>query len=77
MIKFCYKLEDMLVQNNDLINLAETNKTSNDKMINEDRYIALHSDDRLFSSAGTSGDGIQHHQEEGNRSPERQSGQLE
>ena len=44
MIKFCYKLEDMLVQKNDLINLTETNKTSNDKMINEDRYIALYSD---------------------------------
>ena len=58
MIKFCYKLEDMHVQNNDLINLAETNKTSNNKMINEDRYIALHGDARLFSSAGTSGDGI-------------------
>ena len=66
----------MLVQNNDLINLTETNKASNDKMINEDRYIALHSDARLFYAAGISGDGIQHHQEEGNRSPERQSSQL-
>ena len=77
MIKFCYKLEDMLAYNIDLINLTETNKTSNDKMINEDQYIVLHSDARLFSSADTNGDCIQHHQEEGNRSPERQNGQLE
>ena len=46
-------------------------------MINKDGYIALHCDALLFSAAGPSGDGIQHHQEEGNRSPERLSGQLE
>ena len=46
-------------------------------MINKDWYIALHSDALLFSADSPSGDSIQHHQEEGNHSIERQGGQPE